>query len=546
MKTLTAQLLAHLNGELQTLATCVKITFAKYPPRIVAISQANPGVVTTRWAHDYETGDVVKIVGVRGMTSVNRQEFVVTKVDDFRFSIGVSTSGFEPYTHKGVARKVFGFTDHPREILFENVTYKSTLAYTSQSLRQGSAMAVDSVEHQGILQNAAKQELQGLLLDGITDDDLIAGFYDNAEMEFFVVNYQDLTMGRLILGSGRLGETTLNRGQYVAELVGKTAYLQETLQEVYTARCRADLGDDYDGSEPEHELHPGFGCKVRLDPPLWTPNTDYTIRAPGDAGSGHLVRSAAFPDVAFQVSVTGTSGGSEPAWNGTVGGTTVDGSVEWTTVQALSKSGTVHAVIDRRRWIDNDRSEAPLAGAGGVTTLFAITAVNQGAKRFTIAGDFVAQFPAGSTFTIVGSAANDGGYTIVSSTLNAGNTEIVVSETVPDGTASGSIIGRLPSLVGFFAFGKVTFLDGKNKGISREVRSFSVSTADGMTFTGPGFFEVFEQFPFDIQVGDAYEATAGCDKSLSMCVNKFDNVANRRAEDNIPGMDRALLYPDSK
>jgi hypothetical protein len=73
-----------------------------------------------------------------------------------------------------------------------------------------------------------------------------------------------------------------------------------------------------------------------------------------------------------------------------------------------------------------------------------------------------------------------------------------------------------------------------------------VSTTDGVTFTGPGVFEIFEALPFDLQVGDAYEAAAGCDKSLLACVNKFDNVHNRRAEDNIPGMDKALLYPDSK
>jgi hypothetical protein len=546
MKTLTAQMQSHLAGETTTLATCAKVILTKYPLRIVGITQANPGVVTTRWAHSLETGDVVRIRRVRGMTGVNRQEFQVTVLDYLRFEIDFDTTGQQPYTHKGIAEKVVGYTDHPRDLTLDKVTYKSTLAYTPQSLRQGSEMAVDTIEHQGILTNAAKQELQGFTIDGITDEDLIAGRYDNAEFLFFQVNYEDLTQGIIILASGRLGEVTLHRGTYEAELAGKTAFLQEQIQEVYTAHCRADLGDDYDGSELEHELQPGFGCKVRLDPPLWQPETEYSLRPIGDAGQGGVVKSAAAPGRQFRVSVTGISGLTEPVWNTTISGTTVDGTVEWITEPVLTKTGRVYTVIDRRRWIDEERAEAPMAGAGGAATLFPIIAVNQGAKRFTIAGNFAAQFPAQATFALVGSAENDGTYSIASSADNGPSTDIVVNETIPGSGVSGSIIGRLPSFVGFFTHGKVTFLTGKNKGISREVKSFSVSTVDGENFTGPGAFEVFEAFPFDIQQGDEYEATAGCDKSLAMCVNKFDNVHNRRAEDNIPGTDKMLLYPDAK
>lgn len=547
MKSLSAQLQAHLQGETTTLVTCAKIVLTKYPPRIVAVSQANPGVITTRWAHGLMTGDTVKIRNVRGMVQLNRKEYAVTVIDDFNFSIGVDTTSYDLYTHKGVAQKVVGYTEYFKDLVFDGVTYKSTLAYTPQSVRQGSEMATDTVEHRGILTNAAKNEVQGLAIDGITDEDLIAGFYDNAEMEIFIVNYENLTQGRLILPvSGRLGEVTLRRGIYETELAGKTAFLQEELTEIYTAQCRADLGDDYDGSEPEHELQQGFGCKVRLNPPLWQAETAYELRTPQDAGAGAVVAPSSYNGLNFVATVAGTSGATEPTWNTTVGGTTVDGSVIWTTIAALTKTGAVSAVLDRRRFIDANRDEAPMAGLGGVSTLFPIIAVNQGTKTFTIAGNFATEFPALSRFTIVGSAENDGTYTIASSTGNGGNTDIVVTASIPGSAAGGSIVGRLPDLVGYFTYGKLTFLDGKNKGIAREVKSFSVSTVDGIVFTGPGAFELFESFPFDIQVGDAYEVHAGCDKSLTMCVNKFDNVHNRRAEDNIPGTDKALLYPDAK
>jgi hypothetical protein len=318
---------------------------------------------------------------------------------------------------------------------------------------------------------------------------------------------------------------------------------------VYSGSCRADLGDDLDGSEPEHELKQGFGCKVRLDPPYWAASTAYTVRPPGDAGLGSVVK----PTVEeipggrhFKCTTAGTSGLTEPVWDNAVGAATADGTVVWTAIEALTKTGTVYEVIDRRRFIDYNRYEAPVAGTGGTSTLFPIVAINQGAKRFTIAGNFAVDFPALARFAVVGSAANDETYTIVSSADVGANTNIVVSQDVPSPIVGGSIIGRLPSLLGFFTFGLVTFLDGRNKGVAREVRAFSTTTVDGTTFTGPGAFEMFEAFPFDISVGDRYEAHAGCDKTLKTCVERFDNVHNRRAEDNIPGTDKILLYPDSK
>lgn len=68
----------------------------------------------------------------------------------------------------------------------------------------------------------------------------------------------------------------------------------------------------------------------------------------------------------------------------------------------------------------------------------AITAVNQGAKRFTVAGDHVADYPAGTPLTVSGSTGNDGSYTIASVTLSAGNTLIVVNEAISDGTPDGT------------------------------------------------------------------------------------------------------------
>lgn len=546
MKTVSGAYNTFLDGEQQTPAICFKVVQTRYMPRILTITNANPGVVKTIWPHGFATGDGVKFRHVRGMTALNRNEYAVTVIDPWRFSIGVDTTAFAPYTHKGIAQRILGHTSFRRAIILENITYKPTLAFTPQSRKQGLDMSVDKFDLLGVLQNAAKVELAAGVIEQISDEDLAAGRYSNAEFEFFEVDYTDLSKGRMNLISGRFGEVTLHRGSYNVKLAGKTAFLQETLQKVYTNNCRSDLGDDLDTSELEHKLQQGYGCKVRLDPQFWQASTAVTVRPVGDAGLGSIVKPTIYNGRHFWCSTAGTTGLTEPVWNTTIGGTTVDGTAVWTTKEALTKYGVVHDVIDRRRWIDNDRSEAPIAGIGGVSTLFPIIAVNVAAHRFTIAGDLVANFPVNSRFQVVGSPENDETYTVESVDLNIGNTRIVVGEDIPGSSSGGSIVGRLGSLVSFFTYGLVTFTSGKNIGIAREVRTFSVTTVDGVTFTGPGAFEVFEAFPFDIEVGDAYEAKAGCDKSIPLCRDKFSNIRNRRAEDNIPGVDKVMLFPDPK
>jgi hypothetical protein len=542
------------------------------------------------------------------MTELNNVEVVVTVIDDYNFSIGIDTSSYTPYLKFGEARKVIGFTSFIRDLVFENVTYKATLGYYPKSTKHGSDGSVDTVELVGIQRNAARQEIGGLLIDGISDEDLMSGRYANAEAELFNVNYEDLTMGRVVDGGRRrIGQMTLHRGTYEAELRGMTSFLQEKIGEKYSAVCRAELGD-----RETDTRRPAYGCLVRLDPPAWAASTAYTVRPPGDAALGSVVKSTSYTGRQFKCTTAGTSDTVEPVWALAIGATTPDGFAEWETIEALTKEGSVTAVIDRRRFADSSRDEAPMAGigVGSATAIFPIVTLTP--NSIVVVGDVVAQFPQGSKVTVTGSGGSDGTYTVQGSFSGSGQTQILIDETLPDLTALGGVIGRTAELIGFFNHGLLTFLTGENKGIAREVKNFAITqyaiaavntgtpsfsivgdhaaffaadqrikidsstgndggfdvvsaaydggsdrtiitvaqaiasaTADGNLLAGPGYFELFENLPFDIAVGDEYEVTAGCNLSLKQCTDKFDNVENRQAEDNTPGMDHVLLYVTS-
>ena len=66
-------------------------------------------------------------------------------------------------------------------------------------------------------------------------------------------------------------------------------------------------------------------------------------------------------------------------------------------------------------------------------------------------------------------------------------------------------------------------INGKNNGITTEVKK-SVNNYIGLKF----------KFPFDINVGDQFEITAGCNKEFSTCCSKFNNAINFRGEPNLP------------
>ena len=56
--------------------------------------------------------------------------------------------------------------------------------------------------------------------------------------------------------------------------------------------------------------------------------------------------------------------------------------------------------------------------------------------------------------------------------------------------------------------------------------------------------ELWQGMSKDVETGDAFTVTAGCDKSFRTCRAKFDNAANFRGFPHVPGVDFALAVPD--
>ena len=125
-----------------------------------------------------------------------------------------------------------GFTDHDRDIVFAALTYKAATGFSPSAVANSASLQVDNLDVEGMLS-----------AESISEADILAGVYDFAEIEIFQINYADTSQGILKMRRGWLGEVSLTRQHFVAEVRGLTQLLSQDIGEYFSPSCRATLGD---------------------------------------------------------------------------------------------------------------------------------------------------------------------------------------------------------------------------------------------------------------------------------------------------------------
>ncbi|MFC7399692.1 DUF2163 domain-containing protein [Chelatococcus sp. GCM10030263] len=151
---------------------------------------------------------------------------------------------------------VMGFTDHDRDLGFAGVVFQAGTGLEAAEVASELGFAIGGGEVSGALTAAS-----------LTEDDLAAGLYDDANVEVWLVNWADADQ-RLLLEVGSTGEVKRSEHAFTAEVRGLMHRYNEENGRIYRTTCSADLGD--------------AKCRVNLADPDFSATVTVTV------SDGHL------------------------------------------------------------------------------------------------------------------------------------------------------------------------------------------------------------------------------------------------------------------
>jgi uncharacterized phage protein (TIGR02218 family) len=103
------------------------------------------------------------------------------------------------------------------------------------------------------------------------------------------------------------------------------------------------------------------------------------------------------------------------------------------------------------------------------------------------------------------------------------------------GTSTFTAAGLDAFADSWFSAGCLAWTSGANISLAVEVKRHHVDA-------GTVVVELWQAMPESLGIGDAFAVTAGCDKRVETCHDRFNNVANFRGFPHIPGNDFVTRY----
>lgn len=137
----------------------------------------------------------------------------------------------------------FGLTNCSDDVEFDELTYRAAPMDVTR-IESGLGFAVDNLEARGAYED-----------DFLTERDVLGGVYDDAEYELFLVDYEHIEHGKMILQSGTLGDFQSLHPEWRVELRSLAQMLSQQVGDITSPDCRADFCDgackiDVTGTHP--------------------------------------------------------------------------------------------------------------------------------------------------------------------------------------------------------------------------------------------------------------------------------------------------------
>ncbi len=126
---------------------------------------------------------------------------------------------------------VLGFTNHDENLNLDGTLFEAAAGFHGTEISSSLGLSVDNLDVSGALQSAR-----------LNEGDLAGGLFDDAQVEIFLVNWQDTTQ-RVLIRQGNLGEVKRGNLSFEAEVRGLAHKLNQPFGRLFQYPCDADLGD---------------------------------------------------------------------------------------------------------------------------------------------------------------------------------------------------------------------------------------------------------------------------------------------------------------
>lgn len=125
-----------------------------------------------------------------------------------------------------------GFTTHDRDLRRGGLVYRAAPGMLPSSISMSDGFDAESLDVEGALTS-----------DAISTADLMAGRWDGAAVQVFMLDWEAPDGETLEVARGELGEVSVKADAFEAELRSATALLDAPIAEQTSPSCRARLGD---------------------------------------------------------------------------------------------------------------------------------------------------------------------------------------------------------------------------------------------------------------------------------------------------------------
>lgn len=134
----------------------------------------------------------------------------------------------------------YGITSLDRPVTYQGLEYSAAIGAQPTAMQGNSDLSVDNGEADSLMPEFDVP---------ISEADIRAGAYDFARFTAYLVNYQNLSAGAIVLRQGTLGRVTIDASglSFVNEMRGLSAELKQSLCQKDSLTCRATFGSQPEG-----------------------------------------------------------------------------------------------------------------------------------------------------------------------------------------------------------------------------------------------------------------------------------------------------------